>query len=230
MRLINAIKYDILFQFRQGFYYANLFISIIYIILLKLLPQSINTQATVLIVLTDPSVLGSFFIGAIFILERSQNTLQGLFVTPFRVSEYILSKVISLTFISLLSSLLIALLGSHVSVNLFLFFIGVILTSIFFTLLGFIFSIYAKTVNQYFLYSMLTIVFIIPIISYLNLFNSNLFYLFPFKATILLIDGAFTDLSFVNFAYASIYLSLSCVLIYHYLISLFMKKVIKGGE
>ncbi len=226
MRLINAIKYDILFQFRHGFYYAYLFISLVYIGILNFIPDAVNTKASVIIILTDPSVLGAFFIGAIFILEKTQNTIEGLFTTPIKVSEYILGKILSLTMLSTLSCILIVLMGSHEQINFFLFLIGVILTSILFSLIGFILALYAKTVNQYFLYSMLTIILSLPIFGYLNLFQTNVFYIFPLQATLLLIDGAYHSLSFLKFSYAFIYLSLWCVISYLFLEYL-LKRMVK---
>lgn len=226
MRILNGVLYDMKFQLRHGFYYAYIFLSLIYIAILKLLPEGINTTACILIIFSDPGVLGAFFIGAIFLLERSQNTLQGLFITPFKVSEYIISKVISLTIISFLSCVLISVVSVKGSFNIFLLFLGVVLTSIFYTLLGFIIAVYSKSVNQYLLNSTVTVVFLLPVVEYLNIFSNFIFYLLPGKASLLLIHGAFNNISTFDIIYSVILLSLWCLAAYFLLIRVFNKKVI----
>jgi len=102
MRLTAALTYDIRLQFRHYFYYAYLIVSIIYVIILRAVPLDFRQTAAVLVIFTDPSTLGFFFLGGIILLERGQKTLEGLFVTPLRVFEYMLSKILSLTLLALL--------------------------------------------------------------------------------------------------------------------------------
>jgi fluoroquinolone transport system permease protein len=44
----------------------------------------------------DPAVVGTSFVAAIVLMERSQNTLVALAVSPARPSDYVLSKIITL--------------------------------------------------------------------------------------------------------------------------------------
>jgi len=226
MRIINSILYDLKFQLRHGFYYAYLFVTVLYIFFLNFLPDTLSKPATILVIFTDPSVLGAFFIGAIFLLEKSQNTLEGLFVTPLRIEDYILSKIISLTVIAILSSLLIAFFSLNSSINLFILLIGVILTSFFYTCLGLIIALYSKNTNQYFLKSMITVIFILPIIEYLNISHFFLLKLLPGKGSLLLIDGSINGITSKDFIYAVLLLALWCLSAYYLSIKLFYKKVI----
>lgn len=231
MRLIHGLYYDILFQIRHGFYYAYLFISLAYIFILKFIPDSVNEVGTVLVIVTDPSVLGAFFIGAILLLEKSQNCLEAILVTPLKVRDYVLSKILSLSMLSLISSFSITYFGYNGSFNVLYLAIGVLLTSIFFTLIGFIIGIYAKTVNQYFLYSFLTVIFVVPLVDYLGVYENKLFYLFPLKSTLLLIDGAFTSISTIYLIYSIFSLVIWCTMTYFLTIHLFYKEIIfKGGQ
>lgn len=56
-----------------------------------------------------PSSNGIVFMGAIVLLEKSQRVLNSLAVSPVKVSEYILSKVISLGVISSIVAMFIAI-------------------------------------------------------------------------------------------------------------------------
>lgn len=202
MRALSAIKYDIKFQVRYGFYYAYLLLTVVYILGLRMLPEAYRTFATGLVIFTDPSVLGFFFISGIVLMEKSQNTLESLFVTPLQVSEYIWAKVVSLTLLSLLSSLAIAVFTLGASFNVLLLVVGVGLSSVFFTLLGFALAARAKSLNQYFFYSVPTFVLDLPLLKYLGFLDAWLYYLLPSKPTLLLIEGALGRITPAEAVYA----------------------------
>jgi len=192
MRLANAIKYDLRLQFRHGFYYAYLIVSILYIAIIRSLPIGIRQQILAVTLLTDPSILGFFFLGGIVLLEKGQKTLEGLFITPIRMGEYLWSKVISLTVLALLSSLIVVIGSIGFTFNLLWLLLGIGLTSILFIFLGFTLVSITKTVNGYILSSPLyVIITVVPFLNYFNVVKSPLFYLIPTQASLTLIDGAF---------------------------------------
>ncbi len=200
MRLLKAIKQDILFQLRHGFYYAYGLVSIIYIILLRLLPTEIRSFAATFIIFTDPAVMGAFFIGGIVLLEKGQGVLQHLFITPLRVTEYVLSKVISLMLISLLSSLIIVVSAFGFDFNVFSFIFGVALSSIFFTLIGLLLAVRVRSVNEYLYKSMLYFAFLYaPLLGFFNIYHTAFFYIFPTNAALVLIEGIFRDYRLLDF-------------------------------
>lgn len=190
-RLLSAVKFDMAFQFRHGFYYVYLLFTVLYIIVLRLLPEDIRLQATAIIVLSDPGILGFFTIGALVMLERGQNLYSGLFSTPLRPSEYLVAKTVSLGIISLTSSAIIALAGLGQLLNLLLLIPGIFLTAILFTLIGFVPALRFNSLPVFLLLSpVYIIVFFAPILSYLGVTDSILFYLLPTMGSLLLIDGA----------------------------------------
>lgn len=203
MRLLFAIKNDFRFQIRHGFYGAYMIISLIYIVALKLLPLPIRSFIIPIILFTDPSVLGAFFVGGIVLLERGQGLLEPLFVTPLKLTDYILSKVISLTLLANLSSVFIVLATFGVKINYFWLILGVSLTSIFFTLLGLAISVRVKSLNGYLFSSPLYITaFFLPLLDYFGLWSTPLFYLLPGQGTLLLILAAFRQTSIYSLIYS----------------------------
>jgi fluoroquinolone transport system permease protein len=215
MRLLASLKYDIAFQFRHGFYYAYLFISVLYILILKNLPAGVRPTVTTLVIFTDTAVLGFFFIGGIILLEKAQNTLESLFVTPLRLGEYFMSKVISLTLIALLMSSVIMVLVNGIPPYPLPFVLGVLLSSIFYTLLGFILSARARTLNEYFVSALLcTFIVGLPVVDFLALYQNPLFYVLPTQASLLLIHGAFQSVSFLGIVYGILNLTVWSILAY----------------
>jgi fluoroquinolone transport system permease protein len=151
MRLWKAVKADMLFQYKQGFYFVYVFIVAMYLVLLSFLPEKIFLTATPLVVFSDPSLLGLFFIGGIILLEKGQGVLTVLVVSPLRTKEYIIAKVISLGFISVLAAVAITLFSGYQQVNWIVLVASALLTSAVFTFSGIMITAGCNTVNQYLL-------------------------------------------------------------------------------
>lgn len=145
------------FQFKYGFYFLYLFFSIIYIIILSQLPLTWKHQASVLLIYSDPAILGLFFLGAIILLEKSQQVLSALAIAPITITEYILAKVVSLGLIAVLITVIIgvALNLSH----LFLLCLITFFVSILFSLIGLIGAARTKNLNHYLIFTVIIEIF-----------------------------------------------------------------------
>lgn len=196
MRLLHTLKYDVIAQFRYGFYYAYMVVIALYVVLLRSLPMEYRDTVEVLIIFTDPSAIGFFIIGGVLLMEKDQNTLENLFVTPLRIYEYIFSKVLSLTIMALIASAILLALTWRGPIHIVPMFFGIVLTSVFFTLLGFIAAVRSETLNQYLLKSPLyVIVFYLPVLGYLDVADLWIYNLIPGKASLLLLEGASSGIS-----------------------------------
>ena len=202
MRLASTIQYDVKVQFRSGFYYAYLIVCLIYIAALRQISGNLKTTVTTIIIFLDPSILGFYFIGGLILLEKKQKILHGLFVTPLTLAEYIFSKALSLTVLALLSSIAIVffIIGFHI--NILLFCTTVILTSILFVFIGLAVVSRVNRVNEYLILSPLPLIFfVLPLLEYLGVWNSWLFYLIPSHPVIKLLAASIENapVSYVNF-------------------------------
>jgi fluoroquinolone transport system permease protein len=192
MRLASAIRFDIVLQFRHGFYFVTAILAAVYVMFLRMIPDDYTVQALTYVIFTDPSILGFFFIGGIILLEHGEHTIEGLFITPLRPWEYILSKTAALLVPGLLSSLIVAVLVRGLQFNVPVFIIAVMLTSVFFTLLGFTLAARVTTINSYLIASIGYVsVFHIPVLDYFGIYQHPLFYLLPTKASLVLFTEAF---------------------------------------
>ncbi|UFU01223.1 hypothetical protein KO561_09895 [Radiobacillus kanasensis] len=203
MRVLELLKMDVQFQLRHGFYYAYALVTAFYICLLLLIPEAFVQTTSVLIVFTDPSVLGFFFVGGLVLLERDQSIFSTLYVTPLRIHEYLISKVSSLTFLATATSMFLFLVIHQASFHVVPFLLAVILCSTFFTLLGVNVAVRVQTVNTFlYISAALVVVFYLPLINYFHLYESPLFYILPTQAILLLMEGAFVQLSLSTYVYA----------------------------
>lgn len=216
MRLFSLVKQDICFQFRHGFYYVYAFVTLLYVILLRFLPVNIRQVAGPLIIFSDPAALGFFFIGAILFFEKQQRVAEVLFVSPLSEGEYILSKCISLTLISLMASLIIGFLsfGRHCSPAELV--PGVVLTSFFFILLGILLSYRLKTITAYlFAGGLILLPFCLPLVSFLGFSDSLLFFLIPTTGSLhFIFQGTGSEGSVLTLLFSAVYLLAGIIILY----------------
>jgi len=187
VRQRNLIAWDMRFQFKYGFYFIYVVLSILYILLLSAFPESWREKAAAILIFSDPAAMGLFFMGAIVLLEKSQGVLNAVAVSPVKTSEYIISKVVSLCIITEIVALVLALAagGEHLLLTL----VGTALTSIIFTLIGIIAGTKVKSLNQFiFIIIPIEIVCFIPPIFYIFGSGQGIWY-YPFNALISMVDG-----------------------------------------
>jgi len=162
-RAANCINADIKFQLKHGFYTVYIVLSIVYIIINSFISQEALKYVLPILIYMDPAGLGLFFIGGMILMEKEQGILSLVYITPLRVNEYIISKIVTLGLISALAGTAVSLASYRLHCNYFLLFSGILLVSVFFTLLGFLMVARVKTVNEY-LVKMIPVMltFIIP--------------------------------------------------------------------
>jgi len=227
MRLLHAVWADMRFQMKQGFYLVYVMITIMYLIILSFLPQNILSFALPLVVFSDPSVLGLFFIGGIVMLEKVQGILSVLVVSPLRTMEYVLSKVISLAFVSVLVAFAITGFSHYEDVNWLLLFLSTVLTSGIFTMCGIMINAGCQTVNQYMLKTIpYMLLFVLPCFSLIGFPYSWLFTFVPSVAALRLMLGAYLGISWYEATGLVVYLVGMNYLFLRWTIRVFENKII----
>lgn len=161
----NALRFDLAFEFRHGFYHAYGLVTLLYVAVLRLIPEIIRDPAAVAIIYSDPSVLGFFFMAGIFLMERQQGVLTPLLVTPLGVDGYILSKAVSLSLLSVASGTVIALAGHGVSIDYLMLVPGIAGGSVLFTLVGVALVSRSRTLSEFLAYG--PFILIVPSLSLL---------------------------------------------------------------
>ena len=192
----QLLRNDILLQWRQGFWLVYFIVSCIYVLILLNIPSEHRMLVALLMILSDTTMLGILFIGAIVLLEKQQSVIHSLFVTPLQPSIYILSKSISLSLIAIAMSVLVYLPVGAFSVHTILIFATTVLTAGIFVMCGIGIAANVNTINQYFgnlmLFSMLIM---IPVVPYLLLDRHPAFLLLPYIASLDIMLAPFSGIS-----------------------------------
>jgi fluoroquinolone transport system permease protein len=179
MRIQTLLVGDFRFQWKYGFYFLYLVFTLLYIFLLQILPASWKEKASLIMVFSDPAAMGLFFMGAIILLEKSEQTMQSLAVSPIKAVEYVLAKLLSLAFLATMVGFCIALSAMKIERPL-LFFLGIFLGSCLFSALGLLVATKAKTLNQFIVFTIpFELIINLPAFAYLFGWKPNLVLLHP---------------------------------------------------
>ena len=191
-RLMSAIGYDLRLQFRHKFYHVYAIITVLYVAALRFLPLGIKDVLLPVLIFSDPAMLGFYFVAALVLFEKDARSLQAIGASPLRPKEYILSKAISLSVLSVLASVALALGVRGANVQWPLLVLGVGLTGMIYVTIGFILTVKHETFSTFLLQSILaTAILNLPLLGVFNVVKSPLFYLLPAQPAILLIMESF---------------------------------------
>ena len=191
-RLISTIGCDLRLQVRNGFYHAAAFVALFWILALsRISPDRLSFWMPVLI-LSNLTINTFYFMAGLVLLEKAEGTLMAQRVTPLRVWEYLLSKVVTLSFLTVCESFLIVLFGYGTTFGAMALLLGVVSSAVLLVLVGFLVVIRYDSINEFLFPSFVfSLIFVPPFLSYFGLIESWLIYLHPIQGSLLLTQGAF---------------------------------------
>lgn len=208
-RLAALLRFDFAMQQRYGFLLASFFPVLVWLAVLMAFPLETRLSLLPLIIYLDLALVGFYFISGLVLYEKAEATLSALVITPLRFSEYLTSKLVSLTILAIIISLTLLAFSVGLNVNLMWLMLGVTLMSLIALLIGFIAVAPFPSFSSYLIPSQLpALLLYLPLIPAVGLFDSPLFYLLPTHGAMLLVHGAFAGLEGWQVAYALGYGSL----------------------
>lgn len=190
MRLRHLFLYDMRLQAKYGFYLLYMMLTVIYIAILRALPESWQEKAAIILIFSDPAAMGLFFMGAIVLLEKSQHTPCAVAVSPVRAVEYIAAKAGSLSVISLVVAAVLALAAG--ADRLYIILSGTVISSVMFTLAGIIVAARIESLNQFILWTVpVEIVCFVPAVLHLFKITSAWLRYYPVNVCMDMVSGHF---------------------------------------
>jgi fluoroquinolone transport system permease protein len=231
-RLVHAFLGDIRIQYRNGFYYAVLFVVTLWVILFWRLPGLGLDEIWPVLLFTNLIITTFYFMGGLILLEKGEGTLVAQVVTPLRSWEYLASKILTLGLLAVFENLLLTVFIFGTGFKALYLVLGLALAGVMYTLLGFLVVARYDSINEYLLPSMLYIMLLsLPVAPYFGLklpWLVGLLYLHPLQAPLVLIQAAFQPLQTWQILYAFIYSALMLTLIYSLALKAFRRFVILG--
>ena len=214
-RLLSETLTDIRIQIRTKLYAIGIFVAVLMAAILSqfITPEQLAFFAPVL-VLTSIGTTTMMYVAGMIIFERDEGTLYALIVSPLKSSEYLCSKVLSLTFLATLETVI--MIGGTMLVlsrsaefnipNIPLLLLGILAVAALHTLIGIAFIVRFKTfVDAIIPLSLVMVPLQLPALYFLGLIEHPAFLIIPSSAPTLIMKGAYVPLTPGEWAYALVY-------------------------
>ncbi len=181
IQLLKQIKWQFLIFQKNNLITMIIGITVFYVLLIYSIKDFANVEKFItLLIYNDPAIVGFIFIGMSIILEKDQNVLPALFVTPLNRHLYLASRIITLSAIGFFGALAMVLAAKGTSFNLVLFTIGAYSTCILFCFMGIFVVSYTTEILHFLLRSIPLLIFMsLPLLNYFELTDIALLNLFP---------------------------------------------------
>ena len=229
--LRSMLMWDVRLQSRYGFYAVYAVLTAVFVLGLRAMDPALRTDAAVLLIVTDPTVLGFYFIAAMVLFEREEGVLDALVVSPLGDRGYLVSKVLTLSLLAVVTATSVAVIGHGPVSGLAVLVVGVALAASLFVLLGSVAVARFDSVNEYFISAVGwgTVLFL-PLFGYVGLVDTPLFYLLPAQPVLVLVEAGFRPLAPWRVAYGVGYLLVGNVVAYAWARRALNRYVVRGGD
>lgn len=213
-RFLSIANWDFRLQFRQGIFYAAIFVTVLWIILLRQLPEAGMRHLLPAAVYIELSVFGFYFMAGILYLEKGDGVLEALVITPLTTGEYLLSKVATLTLVAVVMSVVVLLGVQATGVDWFIYVISVMANSWMLIMIGFIIAARYDAINEFLIPSILFMIPAqFPLLDYFEIWQSWFTYIIPTQPTMLLMKATFEPVAPWQYIYAFGYVLIANVVV-----------------
>lgn len=211
-RLISALKTDVTVQVRNKLYLIGVTVAVLVAVPLALLARPDQLYAVIpvlmLIVIGGTTVL---YVSGMILFEKDEGTLSAVIVSPLRSSEYLWSKIITLTALATLESII--MIGGGMVIMRFseavalpgipVLLLGIVTIGVIYTLIGIILVVrYDKITDFLIPMAAWSVVLQLPFLYFWGVIVHPAFLLIPTSAPTMLMRGAFVPLSVWEWIYA----------------------------
>ena len=192
-RLTTRMVLDCRLQFRNGFYTVSLIVAGLAAILLNFLNDEALAWVLPLVLFENTIINTFFFVAGLILLEKAEGSLSAEAVTPLRGTEYLASKVMTLTLLTIVEGVALTLLTYGMPPNLPLLVLGLAGAALLFTLAGLAVMTRYASINEFLMPSVAyTLLLCIPMLEYFGMLEGAVFLLHPLQPSMEALAHAFT--------------------------------------
>ena len=204
-RLLSAMKNDVIIQVRTQLYTIGIAAGIIVAVTVSQLAtpaQLFSIMPTLMLLVVGGSTL--VYVAALIIFERDEGTLNAVIVSPLRTSEYLWSKIITLTMLATVEA--VVMIGGAMGImrvsdalalpNVPLLLAGIVAIGVIYTLIGIVLIGRFDKITD-FLVPMagIAVVLQLPFLYFLGWVEHPLLLAIPTSAPTVLMQGAYVELA-----------------------------------
>jgi fluoroquinolone transport system permease protein len=208
-QLFKQLKWQFLILLRNNLATMIVAITAFYVLVIYMIRSLPGVEKLItLLIYNDPAIVGFVFVGVSIMLEKDQEVLPALFVTPINSHYFLISRILSLSAIGYLGALAIVVTAKGAAFNFVHFSAGAFSTCVLFTLMGIFLVSYTAEILHFLLRGIPLLIFMsLPLLNYFELTDLAFLKLFPVHGGLTLMVNSYLDsphLSELVFGYISI--------------------------
>lgn len=230
-RLLSTMRTDVIVQFRNNLYYIGVGVALfIGVVLARLLEvdQMAATIPVAMLLLVGGSTL--LYVAAMILFEKDEGTLSAQVVSPLTSQEYLLSKVITLTGLATLESIVLILVAVRAQISTFnpwILLLGIVLMCVIYTLLGIVLVVRYDEITEFLLpVLVIAVVAQLPALYFNGFVPTEWWFVIPTSAPTLIVFGAWEDLPLWQWMYALVYSAVTIGVLARWSLLAFRKHII----
>lgn len=201
-RLVATLRCDVRLQYRNGFYWAVAFLVAALLVVITQIPPLDWKPVLPPLVLGNLVTATFFFMAGLVLLEKKEGTLAAQIVTPLSATDYLVSKIGTLTALSIVEHVLLALITVGTAFNPVALVVGVVAAAALYCLAGFGAVVRYDAINEMMFPTIVWVtLFSLPILHYAGLWSSPVMYLHPFQAPLVVLEAAVQPIEAWEWAY-----------------------------
>jgi fluoroquinolone transport system permease protein len=205
MAILNALRWDVVIQARNGFYWASGFLVLLISALVLSVPDSARANSALWVpaILTiNLQITTFFFVAGLILLERDEGTLSALAVTPLSASRYLAMKTFTLTALAAAETMAIVWVGFGISGSWWLL-SGTAVLGLIYTGFGAAVAARYESVNALLLpASAFVALLLLPLLAHFGLTPRVLFLVHPLEPPMTLLRAAYGPIDRTEVAFA----------------------------
>ena len=217
-RLLSAMKMDVTLQVRTQLYSIGIGAGVLVAVVLALLArpeQLVSLIPTLMLLVVGGSTM--LYVAAMILFEKEQGTLKATIVSPLRHSEYLWAKIITLTALAMVESvvmiggaMLIMSFSDDVTIpNIPLLLLGIFGIGIIYTLIGIVLIVRYDKITEFLIpLSAVAVILQLPFLYFLGWVEHPLFLVVPTSAPTVLMQAAYIQLEGWQWVYGLGYTAL----------------------
>jgi fluoroquinolone transport system permease protein len=191
----TALRWDVMVQARNGFYWATAFVVLVVGGLLLAVPAEARADRAAWVpalLAVNLLITTFFFVAALMLLERDEGTLTALAVSPFTPGRYLAVHIITLSTLATIESAALVWIAFDPAASWLLILFGAAALGAIYTAFGAAVATRYATVNALLLpASAIVTLLLLPLLPHFGLAPRALFLLHPIEPPLTLIRAAY---------------------------------------
>jgi len=202
---VTALRWDVVVQARNGFYWATAFLVLAVGGLLRALPEAARADQAAWVPALQAGnlpITTFFFVAGLILLERDEGTLAALAVTPLSAAAYLASRTVTLTALATLETVAIIWIAFGMRGSWLLLLAGTVALGAMYTGFGAALTTRYGSVNKLLLpAAVIVAALLLPLLPHFGLAPRAPFFLHPIEPPLTLLRAAYLPAGIGELAY-----------------------------